>query len=160
MAIALPTSADVRKARSRADRIVTAQWGMVRAPVLAWLGLGDLAVRNLRELPEQLGPERLRARADRMRDRARTTYREWADRGEDTVERVRAQPQVARALDSVENTDRTLSRRFEKLVDEFHDPGRDTGAREDVETHRAAAPRVVLPEKTLYRPERGTAVGG
>ncbi|HEY2206276.1 MAG TPA: hypothetical protein VGH99_17535 [Pseudonocardia sp.] len=126
MASALPTSADVRKARSQADKFVNNRWDVVRTPVLAWIGLGDLAWQNLRELPEQLRADKLRARADQARDRARGRYHEWADHGEVTVERVRTQPQVARAIETVENTDRRLTKRFENLVDEFHEAGQET----------------------------------
>jgi heparin binding hemagglutinin HbhA len=121
MAIALPTSADVRKVRSQADKFVTDQWDMVRTPVLAWIGINDLAIQNLRELPEQLRSEKIRARADKARDKARSTYREWADHGEETVRELREQPQVARAIRTVTDTDRQVTRRVEKLVDEFHD---------------------------------------
>jgi heparin binding hemagglutinin HbhA len=125
MAIALPTSADVRKVRSQADTFVTNQWDMVRTPVLAWIGINDLAVQNLRGLPGQLRSEKLRARADKARDtareKARSAYRGWADHGEATVRELREHPRVARAIRTVTDTDQQVTRRVERLVDEFHD---------------------------------------
>jgi heparin binding hemagglutinin HbhA len=125
MAIALPTSADVRKARSQADKFVNAQWDVVRDPVLAWLGAGDLAVHNLREMPARLRPENLRTRADDITDRARKVYETWIERGEDTLEWIRTQPEVNRAITGARDTDRQVTGRVEKIVDELHDAGQE-----------------------------------
>jgi heparin binding hemagglutinin HbhA len=123
MAITLPTSADVRKARSQTDKFVNARLDLVRTPVLAWLGAGDLAVHTLRELPDRLTRDELRKRADRATDRARKAYDEWARRGEDTAERIRTEPRVARALRTIEDTNKRFDRQLENLVDELHDAG-------------------------------------
>jgi heparin binding hemagglutinin HbhA len=126
MAISLPTSADVRKVRSRANKFVSDQFDVVRTPALAWLGAGDLAVHTLRELPERLSRDKLRQRADKAGEQARETYEEWAERGEVTLERIRTQPQVARALRTVENANKRSNSVVEKIVDELHDAGEDT----------------------------------
>ena len=42
MAVALPTSADVRKARTEANKFVSAQYDVVRTPVLAWIGANTI----------------------------------------------------------------------------------------------------------------------
>jgi heparin binding hemagglutinin HbhA len=123
MAITLPTSADVRKARSRTNKFVNAQFDLVRTPVLAWLGAGDLAVHTLRELPDRLTGDELRKRADKAADRARKTYNEWAERGEDTAERIRTEPRIARALRTIEDNNKRFDRQLENLVDELHDAG-------------------------------------
>jgi heparin binding hemagglutinin HbhA len=127
MAIQLPTSADVRKARSQVNKAVNTQVDAVRTPVMAWLGATDLAVQTLRELPEELrtrlSRDELRKRADQAGERARGTYDEWAERGEGTLERIRTQPQVARALRSVESANKRSNSLVEKLVDELHDVG-------------------------------------
>ena len=123
MAIALPTSADVRKIRSRADEFVSAQWDTVRSPVLAWVGVTDLAFRNLRELPSRLRPEQLRTRANDITDRAREVYDKWADQGEYRLERIRVQPEVDRAITNARDADRQVTEQVEKIVDELHDAG-------------------------------------
>ncbi|HEY2207278.1 MAG TPA: hypothetical protein VGH99_22705 [Pseudonocardia sp.] len=123
MAIALPTSADVRRIRKQADEVVNAQWDMVRAPVLAWIGASDHAVHTLRELPDRLRGESLRERADETNDRARRSYNRLTERGERTVEDIRTQPRVARALRSVRDTNDRFNSWVEKMVDELHDAG-------------------------------------
>jgi heparin binding hemagglutinin HbhA len=123
MPIAFPTSADVRKARSQADKIVTAQWDTVRSPVLAWIGVTDLALRNLRGLPSRLRLEQLRTRADDITDRAREVYDRWTERGEYRLDRIRVQPDVERAITSARDTDRQVTEQVEKIVDELHDGG-------------------------------------
>jgi len=65
MPITLPTSADVRKVRTQARKTFDAQFDLVRTPVLAWIGVNDLAVQTLRELPDKLTREKLRARANK-----------------------------------------------------------------------------------------------
>jgi len=127
MAISLPTSADVRKARSQVNKAVNTQVDAVRTPVLAWLGATDLAVQTLRELPAELrtrlSRDELRKRADEASERARGAYDEWAERGEGTLERIRKQAQVARALRAVEGADKRSSTLVEKLGDELHEVG-------------------------------------
>jgi heparin binding hemagglutinin HbhA len=123
MAISLPTSADVRKARSRTNKFVNTRFDLVRTPVLAWIGAGDLAVHTLRELPERLTRDELRKRADKASDRARETYNEWARRGEDTAARIRTEPRVARALRTIEDANKRFDSQLENLVDELHDAG-------------------------------------
>jgi heparin binding hemagglutinin HbhA len=149
MAVSLPTSTDVRRVRNRAGEVVNTQFDLVRAPVLAWIGVGDLAVHTLRELPQKLGPDELRKRANDAADRARDTYDEWVRRGEDTVARVRRQPQVARALRTVEDANHRFDERVDNMVDDLHDVGenalgvvtsrtRSTGEKVARRTQRAA----------------------
>ncbi|MDT7564806.1 MAG: heparin binding hemagglutinin HbhA [Pseudonocardiales bacterium] len=147
MAISLPTSADVRKVRSRANKFVSDQFDVVRTPVLAWLGAGDLAVHTLRELPERLSRDKLRERANKAGEQARETYEELTERGEVTLERIRTQPQVARALRTVENANQRSNSVLEKVVDELHDAGADTLEAMSVETRSVG-------EKTARRAQR------
>jgi heparin binding hemagglutinin HbhA len=147
MAISLPTSADVRKVRSQANKFVSDQLDVVRTPVLAWLGAGDLAVHTLRELPERLSRDTLRRRADKASEQARETYRELTERGEVTLERIRTQPQVARALRNVENANQRSNSALEKVVDELHDAGEDALQAMSVETRSVG-------EKTARRAQR------
>jgi heparin binding hemagglutinin HbhA len=147
MAITLPTSADVRKVRSQVNKFATNQFELVRTPVLAWIGVGDLAVHTLRELPERLSRDELRKRADDATDKARETYHEWVERGEDRVERVRAQPQVARALRSVKDANQRFDRQVEKIVDELHDGGEEVLDAVSFETRSVG-------EKTARRTQR------
>ncbi|HEX4253177.1 MAG TPA: hypothetical protein VH008_35270 [Pseudonocardia sp.] len=141
MAITLPTSADVRKARSQVNKAVNAQVDAVRTPVLAWLGATDLAVQALRELPAELrtrlSRDELRKRADEASERARGTYDEWAERGEGTLKRIRTQPQVVKALRAVESADKRSSTAVEKLVDGLHDVGEEVLEAVSFETRSA-----------------------
>jgi heparin binding hemagglutinin HbhA len=151
MAIQLPTSADVRKARSQVNKAVNTQVDAVRRPVMAWLGATDLAVQTLRELPEELrtrlSRDELRKRADEAGERARGTYNDWAERGEDTLERIRIQPQVARALRSVESANKRSNSLVENLVDELHDVGSEVLEAVSFETRSAG-------ERTARRTQR------
>jgi len=134
MAIALPTSADVRKARAEANKAVSARYDLMRTPVLAWIGATDLAWHRLRELPERLSREQLRRQADEFTERARTTYDEWAEHGEVTVERIRTQPRVERAIRTARNANRRFDQQVETLVDQVHDAGEDLLGRVSSET--------------------------
>jgi heparin binding hemagglutinin HbhA len=151
MAISLPTSADVRKARSQVNKAVNTQVDAVRTPVLAWLGATDLAVQTLRELPAELrtrlSRDELRKRADEASERARGAYDEWAERGEGTLERIRKQAQVARALRAVESADKRSSTLVEKLVDELHEVGEEVLEAVSFETRSAG-------ERTARRTQR------
>lgn len=50
MAVSLPTSADVRKIRSRANDVLNVQLEVIRTPLLAWLGASDLAVHKVNDV--------------------------------------------------------------------------------------------------------------
>lgn len=147
MAIALPTSADVRKARSEANKFVSAQYDIVRTPVLAWIGANDLALTKLRELPERLNREELRKRADEVTEQARETYDEWAKRGEVTVDRIKTKPNVDKALRSAKDANKRVEKQVENFVDQAHDVGEDLLGRVSVETRS-------IGEKTARRAQQ------
>lgn len=52
MAVSLPTSADVREVRSQVTKTVSTRFDVVRTPLLAWVGVGDLAVTKVTEAVE------------------------------------------------------------------------------------------------------------
>jgi len=147
MAVALPTSANVRKARSEANKFVSAQYDIVRTPVLAWIGANDLAITRLRELPERLSRQQLRKRADEVAEQARETYDEWAKRGEVRVVRIKAQPTVERALRSAKDANKRVEKQFDTFVDQAHDVGEDLLGRVSVETRS-------IGEKTARRTQK------
>ncbi|HEY2204715.1 MAG TPA: hypothetical protein VGH99_09605 [Pseudonocardia sp.] len=137
MAVTLPTSADVRKLRADTEKAVTSQFDLIRTPLLAWIGAGDLALAKLSELPDQLSADEIRKRVDDVRGRTRRFYSELADRGEDTVERIREQPNVARALRNVEDATDRFERQVERTVDGAHDRGEEILGRVTRETRSA-----------------------
>jgi heparin binding hemagglutinin HbhA len=147
MAIALPTSADVRKARSEANKFVSSQYDFVRTPVLAWIGANDLALTKLRELPARLSREDLRRRADDAAEQAREIYEEWARRGEVTVDRIRSQPNVDRALRNAKDANKRVEKQVDTFVDQAHDVGEDILGRVSVQTRS-------IGEKTARRTQK------
>lgn len=131
--VALPKTDDVRKAGEQAVEAL-------RTPLLAALGAGDLATQAVRdavnktrtrvnegtdaakgavdELPrdlagvrEKLDPAELRKLVDEYTDAAQKLYQKLADQGEGTLNKLRAQPQVRRALDQLEEAIATLQER-------------------------------------------------
>ncbi len=147
MAIALPTAADVRKARSQANEFVSARYDVVRTPVLAWIGAGDLALHRLREIPDRLTPAELRRRADEVSAQARETYDDWARHGEVTVDRIRSQPTVERVLRSARDANSRLDRQVETVVDQVHDTGEELLGRVSTKTRSVG-------EKTARRTQK------
>src|ERR1700741_3406928 len=131
--VALPKTEDVRKAGGQAV-------DALRTPLLAALGAGDLATQAVRdavnktrtrvnegadaakgpvdELPrdlagvgEKLDPAELRKLVDEYTDAAQKLYQKLADQGEDALTKLRAQPQVGKALDQLEAAIATLQAR-------------------------------------------------
>jgi heparin binding hemagglutinin HbhA len=129
----LPKTEDVRKAGEQAVEAI-------RTPLLAALGAGDMATQAVREavnktrtrvtegadaargavddLPrdlagvrERLDPAELRKVVDEYTDAAQKLYQKLADQGEDALNKLRAQPQVRKALDQVEEAIATLQHR-------------------------------------------------
>jgi heparin binding hemagglutinin HbhA len=147
MPITLPTSTDVRKVRDNARKTFDAQLDLVRTPALAWIGFNDLAVQTLRELPDKLSREQLRARADKGADAVREAYDNWTERGEVRVERIRTQPQVARVLRGVKDLNVRANKQVDTLVDELHDAGQELLDSVSFQTRSAG-------EKTARRTQR------
>ncbi|MBW0115204.1 hypothetical protein [Pseudonocardia abyssalis] len=135
MAVSLPTSTDVRKAREQAAERAE----VARTPLLAVLGAGDYAVASVSkavadarvraeeaanraaELPQRLSPESLRQLVADLRADAEERYTGFAERGEKTWGRIRKQPQVKNAISTIESYTDKLDARVDVLVDDAHD---------------------------------------
>lgn len=99
----LPTAEDVNKAREQATHALGGAIEQARTPLLAALGAGDVAARavldTLNRLREQADsaraelvtdPAELRKRFDEYAQSAARLYGYLADRGEETLSRIRA----------------------------------------------------------------------
>lgn len=135
MAVQLPTSTDVRKARAQAAERAE----VARTPLLAVLGAGDYAYSTVAkavvdararaeeaanraaELPQRLSPEALRQLVADLRADAEERYTGFAERGEKTWGRIRKQPQVKNAISTIETYTDKLDARVDVLVDDAHD---------------------------------------
>lgn len=122
----LPTTEDVRKAGEQVSAALTAVLEQAKTPLLAALGAGDLAGKALTEaltkartqvneraeaardaaedlsgLREKLDPSELRKLLDTYTTAASNLYSYLAEHGEETLEKLREQPQVKVVLDQV-----------------------------------------------------------
>jgi heparin binding hemagglutinin HbhA len=131
MAALLPTTEDVKKAREQAVAVLNTAADGIRTPLLAALGAGDLATqavidavnkartkvnegttsaretvdtlpKDLAGLRERIDPAELRKLVDEYTDAAQKLYQKLADQGEDALTKLKAQPQVSKAIDQVE----------------------------------------------------------
>lgn len=127
----LPSTEDVKKAREQAVAVLNTAAEGIRTPLLAAIGAGDLAThavidavnkartkvnegttsaretvdtlpRDLAGLREKVDPAELRKLVDEYTDAAQKLYQKLADQGEDAWGRVKAQPQVSKAIDQLE----------------------------------------------------------
>jgi len=146
MAGSLPTSADVRRVPEQAAKGADGRAEAARTPLLAVLGAGDVAVTtvtravatartraaerrgaaqqraaDLGGLRDKLNMEELRKRVEELRAHAGRTYAGLADRGEQTWDRIRTQPQVKQALATIESYTEKLDARVDVLVDDAHE---------------------------------------
>lgn len=139
MAVSLPTSTDVRKAREQAAERAE----VARTPLLAVLGAGDYAVATVTkavtdararataqaedvqtrvaELPKRLSSDSLRQLVADLRADAEERYAGFAERGEKTWGRIRKQPQVKNAISTIETYTDKFDARVDVLVDDAHD---------------------------------------
>jgi heparin binding hemagglutinin HbhA len=131
MAALLPTTEDVKKAREQAVAVLNTAAEGIRTPLLAALGAGDLATqavidavnkartkvnegttsaretvdtlpKDLAGLRERIDPAELRKLVDEYTEAAQKLYQKLADQGEDALTKLKAQPQVSKAIDQVE----------------------------------------------------------
>ncbi|TQM06240.1 hypothetical protein [Pseudonocardia kunmingensis] len=143
MAVDLPTTADVRKARHDAAKTAAERAELARTPLLAVLGAGDLAVtavskavaaartraasqaegvqHRVADLPQHLNGEELRKTVAGLRTQAEHAYAGFAEQGERTWGRIRKQPQVKEALARIEGYTEKLDARVDDLVDDARD---------------------------------------
>jgi heparin binding hemagglutinin HbhA len=128
---ALPTTEDVRKAREQAVAVLNTAAESVRTPLLAALGAGDLATHavidavnkartkvnegtvptDLTGLRDKVDPAELRKLVDEYTEAAQKLYHKLADQGEDALTKLKANPQVHKAIDQVEEAIATLQER-------------------------------------------------
>lgn len=122
----LPTTEDVRKASEQVSAAFTAILEQAKTPLLAALGAGDLAGKALTEaltkartevneraeaartavdelpgLRDKLDPSELRKLVDTYTSAAANLYSYLAEHGEETLEKLREQPQVKVVLEQV-----------------------------------------------------------
>lgn len=151
MAVTFPTKFDVREARDQANKVVSDAVDPLRAPSLAFLGLGDVAVAaardamtrvqsgatevqgRLEELPAEidelrhkLTAEDFRRLADSYLAAVRSVYSDLVKRGETAYHRLVAQPQVKQALDRVDQVQGEMENRLEGAVEEVRVRGEKT----------------------------------
>jgi heparin binding hemagglutinin HbhA len=132
MAVELPTTAEVRKARHNAAKVAAERAEAARTPLLAVLGAGDRAVsvvskavegvqHRVAELPQHLNGEELRKAVAELREQAGRTYAGFARQGEQTWGRIRKQPQVEEAIARIETYTGKLDSRVDDIVDDARD---------------------------------------
>jgi heparin binding hemagglutinin HbhA len=132
MAVELPTTADVRKARHNAAKAAAERAEAARTPLLAVLGAGDRAVsavskavegvqHRVAELPQHLNSEELRKTVAELRQQAGKAYADFARQGEQTWGRLRTQPQVKEAIERLETYTGKLDSRVDDIVDDARD---------------------------------------
>lgn len=139
--VSIPKTEDVRKAREQAVEALNTAVDGIRTPLLAALGAGDMATQavvdavnkaktkvnegtdaakdaagelptDLAGLRDKLDPAELRKLVDEYTDAAQKLYQRLADQGEDALNKLRAQPQVRKAIDQVEEAIGTLQERL------------------------------------------------
>jgi heparin binding hemagglutinin HbhA len=139
MAVDLPTTADVRKARHNAAKTAAQRAEAARTPLLAVLGAGEFAVSAVSKavaaarvqaegvqhrvagLPQHLNGEELRKAVAELREQAGHAYAEFAKQGEQTWGRIRKQPQVKDAIARLETYTEKLDSRVDDIVDDARD---------------------------------------
>jgi heparin binding hemagglutinin HbhA len=139
MAVELPTTADVRKARHNAAKTAAERAEVARTPLLAVLGAGDRAVsavtkavaaartqaegvqHRVAELPQHLNGEELRKAVAELREQAGHAYAGFAEQGEKTWGRIRRQPQVKETLERLGTYTEKLDSRVDDIVDDARD---------------------------------------
>ncbi|MDT7608648.1 MAG: hypothetical protein QOG96_3151, partial [Pseudonocardiales bacterium] len=89
MAVSLPTSADVRKVRTRANKVVTTQLDYVRTPFLAWVGAGDLAVNKVND-----AVAKARTQAAERREQAQARAEKLQKQAQARAEKLQKQAQA------------------------------------------------------------------
>jgi heparin binding hemagglutinin HbhA len=141
----VPTIDDVRKAREQARSVVTTAFEQARTPLLAALGAGDVATQAVLdavgkargqvteradrarsavdELPtdvaglrQKLDPAELRKLVDQYSEAAANLYAYLTEHGEKTLDRLRSQPQVKRAVEQFDQAAQVAQQRAETAV--------------------------------------------
>jgi hypothetical protein len=114
--VQLPASGDVRQFRAQAARAIGPQFALLRGPLLASLGAGEVAVSTL------ISPDLWAGRPPRMSSvTPGAVYAQLMGRGRDRLARLRAQPTVASTLRAVDEMTVRFNRRLEHALDELND---------------------------------------
>lgn len=150
MAVSLPTAADVRKVREQAAKTAAERAEVARTPLLAVLGAGDLAVttvakavadararaatqreeaqqrvadvqHRVADLPNRFKTDEVRKAVTELRTQAEKAYADFAARGEQAWGKIRTQPQVKQAIETLESYTEKFDARVDDLVDDAHD---------------------------------------
>lgn len=132
----MPTIDDVRKAGEQARAAVTSALEQARTPFLAALGAGDVATQavidavtkarsqvndlptDVAELRGRLDPAELRKLVDQYTDAARNLYQYLTEHGEETLAKLRNQPQVKRAVEQFDQAAQVAQQRAESAVED------------------------------------------
>jgi heparin binding hemagglutinin HbhA len=125
---------DVRKAGEQARAAVTNAVEQARTPLLAAIGAGDVATQAVRDavtraraqFAERAGqartavddPGELRKLVDQYAESAQKLYQHLTEQGEQTVARLRSQPQVKRAVEQFDQAAQAAQQRAETAVGE------------------------------------------
>jgi heparin binding hemagglutinin HbhA len=141
----MPTIDDVRKAGEQARAAVAGAFEQARTPLLAALGAGDVATQavfdavtkargQFAERAEQakaavddlpsdvaglrgrLDPAELRKLVEQYSEAAQKLYQYLTEHGEETLERLRTQPQFKRAVEQFDQAAQTAQQRAESAV--------------------------------------------
>jgi heparin binding hemagglutinin HbhA len=153
-----PKEKNGRKARKQAVEALNTAVEQVRAPLLAAIGAGDLATQavvdavnkartrvseraeaakgavedlpgDLTTLREKLDPAELRKVVDEYTEAAQKLYQKLTDAGEDALAKFRAQPQVKKALENLEEAIATLQDRVGDVAGDARELAEDVLAR-------------------------------
>jgi heparin binding hemagglutinin HbhA len=175
----MPTAKDVRKARKQALDALNSAVEQVRTPLLAAIGAGDLATQavvdavnkartrvgeraeatkhavedlptDLAGIREKLDPAELRKLVDEYTEAATKLYQRLTDAGEDAVAKLKAQPQVKKAIVQLEDAIATLQDRVGDVAGDARELAEDVlakvtrrtrsvGEKTAVNTQKAAA---------------------
>ena len=138
---------DVKKAGEQAKAVVTTAFEQARTPLLAAIGAGDVATQAVIEavtkaraqlteraeqarsaatdlpgdvagLRERLDPAELRKLVDQYADSALKLYQYLSEHGEETIAKLRNQPQVKRAVEQFDQAASAAQHRAESAVED------------------------------------------
>lgn len=152
------TKAD--EVREQAAAAVTTAIEQVRTPLLAALGAGDLAAKAVAdavqrakeraETTKNVDPSELRRLVDEYTDAAVKLYQKLADQGEDALGKLKAQPQVKKAIEQLEEAIATAQQRAGDVAGDARTLAEDVLARVTRKTRSVG-------EKTAITAERVAA---
>jgi heparin binding hemagglutinin HbhA len=182
-----PQTKDVRNTREQALHALHTAIEQVRTSLLAALGAGELATHavvdvvnkarvrvseraeatrgavgdlptDLAGLRERLDSAELRKLVDEYTEAAHQLYQKLAGVGEDTVARWRAQPQVRKALDQLEEAIATLQERVGDVAGDARELADDVLARVTHRT-RSAGERAAKTAQKVASDTAGAVIG-